>query len=255
MLYFRDYQWLRVNGSSRFSAYIAPDAQAREDVRWFMRLAYVASGPEWRRVHEWHRPRLWMDLRRFKVPGTSWRDLERMSFWELPGPEDDYWEWQRNFGCGGLEAHFHPGQGQEQEQLEIYDHMWRVAGREGRWLTVELASFVDGVAVKGEMPQAPAAVTSQGETVREEPEAEFWKKHAQFYLVEDVPFGTVTVRVPRNARDPEAYAMARAQALIGIDEPQHLEISDYFKDNEEDALKSIHNDLYVELHLGGYYED
>lgn len=254
MLYFRDYHWLRVNGASRFSAFISPGVRKREDVAWFLQLTYLASGPEWRRVQSWDRPRLWMDLHLFKVPGKSWRDLEKLNYWELPGPDDDYWKWQDNFGCGGLEAHFYPNQGQKEgEQLVIYDHMWRVAAREGRWLTVELASFVDGVVVKEEMPESPVAVTSTGETVREEPDVEFWKKHAQFYLLENVPFGTVTVRVPRNARDPESFALARARELVGIEEPDHIVIDDYFKRNK--THESLRDDLYVHLHLHGYYED
>jgi hypothetical protein len=134
VLYFRDNQWLRVNGASRFSAYISPEDRKREDVSWFLQLMYLAAGPQWRRVPSWERPRLWLEMAHFRVPGSSWRDLERANYWELPGDGDDFWKWQENFGCGGLEAHFYRRRGtKDHEQLTIYDHMWRVATREGGW--------------------------------------------------------------------------------------------------------------------------
>ena len=68
-----------------------------------------------------------------------------------------------------------------------------------------------------------------------------------------MPFGTVSVRVPRNARDPEAPALARARALVGVDEPEHIDVTDYFK--LEKSSKDLHDDIYVELHFNGFYED
>lgn len=96
-------------------------------------------------------------------------------------------------------------------------------------------------------------MTPDGKEARDEPNAEFWKKHAELYLVEDVPFGTVTVQVPRNSRDPEAHALARARALVGVDEPEHIDVTDYHK--LEKSSERLHGDIYVELHFNGYYED
>ena len=76
--------------------------------------------------------------------------------------------------------------------------------------------------------------------------------NAELYLIENVPFGTVTVQVPRNARDPEAHALARARALIGVDEPEHIEVRDWYE--REKPSETLKDDLYVELHFNGFYE-
>ena len=64
---------------------------------------------------------------------------------------------------------------------------------------------------------------------------------------------TVTVRVPRNSRDPEAHALARARALVGVDEPEHIDVTDFNK--LEKSSENIRDDIYVELHFNGYFED
>ena len=76
---------------------------------------------------------------------------------------------------------------------------------------------------------------------------------AELYLVENVPFGTVTVCVPRNSRDPEAHALARARELVGVGEPEHIDVTDFSKRAE--SSENIKDDIYVELHFNGYYED
>jgi phosphoribosylformylglycinamidine (FGAM) synthase PurS component len=66
------------------------------------------------------------------------------------------------------------------------------------------------------------------------------------------------VRVPRNVRDPEAYALRRARAMIGVDEPEHIQVHDYLKINEriqKQCPENIQQDIFVELHFNGFYED
>jgi hypothetical protein len=182
--------------------------------------------------------------------------LEHLEYWDLPDPklsDDDYLDIESP--AGGIEAHYYPKCGSEEnEQLQLYDVIWRVAARDGRWFTVEMAALFDGRETRRELEQLPVAVTPDGAAKAEDPEAEFWKKHATFYLVESIPFGTVMVRAPRNARDPEAYAFSRAQELIGgLPLPQHVEVSDNYKPKEEDRL-GLRDDLFVTLHFNGYYE-
>ena len=69
MLYFRDYQWLLVNGYSHFNAFITSQHRGREDVTWFLNLRYEAGGAAWRRVR--HRPQVWLDLSSFQGPAAT----------------------------------------------------------------------------------------------------------------------------------------------------------------------------------------
>ncbi len=251
MVYFRDYQWLPVHGHNRFSAYIAPDARAREDVHWELRIHYVAGGAAWRRVQSWERPSLWLSLSGFEPKLRSWVDLERVNFWELEKEDEEAL-------CdegGWLDADFHSkGGSEENESSFVKDVIWRIAAREAGWFTVELAGFTDGRSLLDNLKGENVTVTPDGKEARYEPDAEFWKKHAELYLVENVPFGTVTVRVPRNARDPEAHALARARTLIGVDEPEHIDVTDYHKNGSEHS-ETLRDDIFVELQFNGFYED
>ncbi|MBV9128509.1 MAG: hypothetical protein JO117_10540 [Verrucomicrobia bacterium] len=257
MLSFRDYQWLRVNGASRFDAYIPLEARTREDVCWFLSLSYVAAGAAWRRVQQWNRPSLWLQISNFKAPARAWTDLERLNLWTLPGPElEDDWDWYYKAN-GMLEVTFDPKRGPAaREDSFINDHIWRVAAREDRWLTVELAAFADRADIWGRLPEERVTVTPEGGIEeRVEPDTEFWRQNATLYLVENVPFGTATVLVPRNARDPESYALARARELVGgVGEPEHIDIDDFAR-QVPGTDKPHHRDLSVILHFHGYYED
>lgn len=252
MLYFRDLSWLRVNGASRFDVYIGPQHRKRSDPMWTLRLRYIAAGAAWRRVREWERPSLWIELNYFQAPAHSWTDLAHFNFWELER-EDDPWEVRSPRGW--IEADYYPRtESNAGERLPLDDLIWRVAARHGRWFTIELAAFVDDDEILRKLEGRPLAVTSDGEEAEAEPEADFWKRHSTFYLVEDVPFGTVTVVTPRNARDPVAYAFTRAQQLIGgLPAPEHVEVADFLKRSPD--RPNLNNDLFVDLHFHGYYED
>ncbi len=251
MVHFREHHWLPVHGRSRFSAYISTDDRKREDVMWSMDLHYVAGGAVWRRVHDYERPSLWVGLTGYH-PGTRhWTDLERESYWELELDEDELL-WGRG---GGVDVLYDPRQGPQAVQRSfVNDHIWRVAARDGAWFTVELAAFADGRNILKDLAGQEVLVTADGAKERFEPGADFWKKHAELYLVENVPFGTVTVRVPRNVRDPEAYALRRARELVGVDEPEHIEVNDFYK-RDPDCQEAIRGDVWVELQFNGYFED
>jgi hypothetical protein len=252
MLSFREHQWQMVPGASRFHAYINTNDRKPEDVFWFMDIHYIAWGVGWRRVRIQHRPELWMRVSGFKLPGPAWRSLERLSYWNLPEDEGDTLDW--DWPGGGIETELRRADGPESYEHNFAgDHIWRVAARDGRWFTVELAAFTDG----GESARAALhefdAVTAAGTVEPAEPDADFWKTHGSLYLVENVPFGTVTVRVPRNARDAEAHAIARVRTLLATPEPEHIEVSDYLQ--RKKPHESLSDDLYVVLHFHGYYED
>ena len=258
MLYFRDSQWLRVNGgASTFNAYITLGDRQREDVMWSIHLRYLAAGARWRRVRQWERPSLWIEVNHFRPPADSWTGLERVHYWDLPDEDMSFNDYIMEYEspAGGIEAHYYPSCGsKEEEQLELYEVVWRVAARQGRWFTVEMAALYDGRDTHREVRGQPVVVTPDGKEEQAEAEAEFWKTHATFYLVEDIPFGTVMVRVPRNARDAEGYAYSRAQELIGgLPLPQHVETLQDTVPKKEDPL-GLSDDLFVTLHFNGYYE-
>jgi hypothetical protein len=87
-----------------------------------------------------------------------------------------------------------------------------------------------------------------------EPDADFYRKYAEFYVLENVPFGLVTVKVPRNVRDVEAFAVKRARDLIGVNEPEHIEVEDLAAGHQRKGSERLHADLQVKLHFNGFYD-
>lgn len=256
MIYFRDYQWLTVQGYTRFDVLINTEDRKREDVFWMLDLRCIAGGPQWRRVVDYKRPSLWLQISSFKPKLRDWTDLEHLSFWDLE--EED--EGDAVIGNSGmLNVDFYPKAGSdERESSFVNEAIWRVAGREGGWFTVELAGFADGRGLRDQLTAHEAKVTANGREEQAEPDADFWKKHAELYVMEAVPFGTVTVRVPRNVRDPEAFAMQRARSLVGVGEPEHIQVMDHLKSSQQhqqECAENISQDIFVELHFNGFYEE
>jgi hypothetical protein len=220
-------------------------------------MEFVAGGPAWRRAHSWQRPLFRIEVSSLKPP-RRWTDIEDYNFWCDPvcDKDGDDWDWFSK-GAGFLEAWFYSATDKNKAEYHFGgDHVWRVAAREGRWFTIEMAGLAEGTKISGELEKRPVAVTPDGREGREElpdEEAEFWKANSQFYLVEEVPFGLVTVQVPRNVRDQEAWAVARSRALAGTGEPEMIEWADYAQ--HEKATDLIRGDLYLHLHFNGYYED
>jgi hypothetical protein len=255
VIYFRDYHWLPVQGYTRFDALIQTDDKKREDVFWMLDFRCEAGGAEWRRVRHWERPSLWLQISSFKPKLRDWTDLEHLNFWNWEEEDDPL----TFIGpSGALEVDFYPNCGsKEREHSFLNDGIWRVAGREDGWFTVELAAFADGRSMLEQLNALEVRVTPDGHEERAGPDADFWKKNAELYFVENVPFGTVTVRAPRNVRDPEAYALRRARALIGVGEPEHIDVTDHLKSSErrqQACPENIRQDIFVELHFNGFYE-
>ncbi|HEY5042152.1 MAG TPA: hypothetical protein VIK53_09130 [Verrucomicrobiae bacterium] len=256
MIYFRDHHWLPVHGYNQFEALIQTDDRKREDVFWMLNFRCVASGAQWRRVRHWERPSLWLQISSFKPKLRDWRDLELLNFWNL---DDDDEAFTYPPPSGLLDVNFYPKAGSDaREHSFLNDAIWRVAGRDGGGFTVELAAFADGRNIFGQLAAQEVKVTPDGREERSEPEADFWKKNAELYLIEEIPFGIVTVRVPRNVRDPETYALRRAQELVGVGVPEHINVRDHWKSSErhkQNCPENIRQDIFVELHFNGFYED
>ena len=251
MLNFRDYHWLLVHSASRFSADIGLGGRPRDKVRWELNLRYIAGGAQWRRVRSSRRPMLTLGISSFEPPARKWTALEKIDFWDEPDCDEHGWPVKTRSGY--LDLHFHPtGLVGGWEEVSAWT-CWRVARREGAFFTVELAGTWDGRPIPRESPTEEVAVTADGSEERAAPEPERWTEQTDFYLIDAVPFGTVTVLVPRNARDPEAHALARARQLLGVGEPEHVEVTDFTK--FEKSTESLHDDLYVKLHFHNYYED
>ena len=256
MVYFRDYHWLPVHGYNQFEALINTECRKPDDVFWFINFRCVAGGAPWRRVAHYDRPSLWLEISGFKPKLRDWRDLESLKFWNWE--EEDEETFCPAAPCGYFDVDFFPGRGTDQrEHSFLNDAIWRVTGRDGGWFTVELAACADGRNVFGRLKDG-VKVTVDGREEGPEPEAEFWKKNADLYLIEEIPFGTISVRTPRNVRNPEAYALRRAHELIGIDRPEHIVVRDHWKSSQRhhhECPETIRDDIFVELHFNGFYED
>ena len=250
MLRFHDQPWMLRHGVSHISALISPGVKEPGDVFWQIHLWYVSRAACWRRVSWTHRPNVLLDLHGFHLPGRSWRSMEHLSFWNLSG--DD---WIDTAGAG-VDAEIRlEGLHKPSGLLRSGHSSWRIVQREGPIFTVEIS-----VLPEGQRPPPPALpeqilVTADGAedtTAAARPEDDCLRTGAMLYLVEDIPFGVITVQVPRNVRDPEAYAIARARQLtLAPEQPEHVDIYDHAPHVKE--FGNISGDLYVALHYHGYH--
>jgi len=236
------------HGVSHISALISSDVTEPRDIFWQIQLWYTNHAACWRRVPWTNRPNIILGLHGFQLPARSWRSMEHLNFWNL---SDDDW-----FVTGaGVDAQFSlDGLHKPISDLYCGESCWRVVQREGPIFTVEISVLPEG---KGLPPPAipeQILVTADGteETTTAKPEDDYLRTEAMLYVVEDVPFGVVTVKVPRNVRDPEAYAIARARQLMLVPEqPEHIAIRDHAPRMKE--FRNTAGDLYVALHYHGYH--
>lgn len=245
MLFFREHYWLPVPGRSVIEAHIGLHARTPEDVSWHLILHFVAGGARWRRVLQTDRPSIEVRVGFFKPGIAHWTELERVSFWCEERRERVFSE------AGVLEVRYRPGPGEKPIISDLVDHIWRVAAREGRVFTVELAAFANGRNIYLEM--AGVSVTAEGEEEPVELDEEFWKANAQLYLIEHVPLGRVQVTVARNAGNPEAVARNRVRALLGLEQVEYAQVWDFASLRSEFAEHTA--DMHVKLQYHGFYED
>ena len=105
------------------------------DMDWDLVMHYVAGGARWRRVPETQRPSIEVRVEFFEPQISHWTELERVSFWADAERDSIFSE------AGALSVRYKPGAGEKDLGSFLKDHIWRVAKRDGRLFTVELAAF------------------------------------------------------------------------------------------------------------------
>lgn len=267
MLRYRDHEWLVRHGPTRFEVYIAANHRKPEDVQWSMELHYIAAGAQWRRVQESHRPSVQLSVSSWEMPGTKWTDLEQCDFWDPDKgvPEKDLWMpvCLRMKG-GDMDVVYQEGPEAKFEMKTGMPVNWKVRERLGQRYLVEMAASM-GSCLRPPPEEKEVMVLPDGteEVVQEEKEdpADWWKGRADIYALEEVPFGKITVCVPRNAGDHLAYARRRVRDLLGLSRPpEAYQINDYLSkapkgEDEEPAANGLYDDVTVNLHYHGFYED
>lgn len=271
MLSYRNHDWMLRHGPSRFEAYITAKHREPKDVMWSLALHYMAAGACWRRVREYERPQVELGVSSWKMKTGKWQELAGIKFWDEEdgldaAPESAPWmprilRWQG----GWMDVCYKEGPGMKHELSSEFSVRWQVRERQGARFLVELAADPNG------LPQPPAEerslVLSEGqeeeEGVAKRELSDFWKQHATMYALEQVPFGKVLVRVPRNVQDVVGYARRRAFELLGVSKaPEAYQVNDFlnFKsgtetETEDRAMGGLDDDVYVKLHFNAYHED
>lgn len=259
MLSYRDYQWVLLHGPSRFEAHIDAGMRRAEEVRWELVLQYVAGGPQWRRVVQHERPSVELQVGCFHLPGRKWTSLEEMNYWNKQREGPGGWvDLLLNLGRGGcFDLLYHESPESEPEMVSLMSGFdWRVVERDGARFTVELAAAADGKWLwEPPKKEEQVLVLEDGtEEVQRAPEDESWKERAEVYAMEEVPFGRVTVKVPRNAGDAATFAQARARTLLGVTQaPEDVKVLDFAGSEKEHP--GISDELHVHLHYHGVFED
>ncbi|HEY1771394.1 MAG TPA: hypothetical protein VGG02_14175 [Chthoniobacterales bacterium] len=246
MLSFHQHHWLLRHGASRINAWLDSRTKTAADVSWDILLSYCAGGAQWRRVREWKRPSADLYLHNFRPDIRSWRDLERVDFWQVdPATTSECDPWPG----GDLLVEYHNPPFEPPPKRNVnFDIVWRVAARDGALFTVELAADERDLSTLLDVPSLVLPDGAPGD----EAAAEFWKDKAALYLIEQIPFGLVTVQVSRNARDPVQQALGRARSLLGLGEPEQIAVNDFAG---KPKSETISGDLYVDLHYHSYYEN
>ena len=254
MLSYRDHHWLLIHGPSRFSAAIGSGTRTPEDVWWYLELHYVAGGPQWRRVRSYQRPQFHLSVG-FHLKERKWTSLEEVNFWNTK--KDGGSPLARLLGEMACMCDLYYKESPDTEAvMTSFCHCnWRVIERDGARFSVELAADESAQLLLREPPKSEVVVLPDGteETIRET-EDESWKANVHVYAMEQVPFGLVRVKVPRNAGDVVAFAQARARHLLGLTkQPEHVVVSDFASSDSD--CPTIKDELHVNLHYHGRHEE
>ena len=234
-----------------FSAFVTPMAPTRK-IMWQLSLKYVLGGSVWRRVPHWRRPTFEIEISSFRPEMKSWTEIEMLNFWSREEESDDL---PFDFSSGFINATLWPSPAgsDAREDTPFADAIWRVTRRDGAFFTVEISGLADGRDRLFDALEKMIGVTPDGREERVEPPQDFWKANSVFYAIETIPFGQVRVRVPRNARDPQRFAVATMRNMIGAPEPEHIAVHDYYAGaNLSEGLK---DDIWVLLQYHGTREE
>jgi hypothetical protein len=266
MLSYCDHEWLVRHGPTRFELYITASHRQPKDVMWSLELHYMAAGAQWRRVREHQRPQVSLSVSSWHLPKGQWTDLEDIRFWDPDevAMEDRDMPLFLRWPGGWLDLCYTAGPGAEHEISTGLCAHWQVRERQGARFLVELAADPDGLKRLPPLEET-ALVLADGDEEQpgrgERDLADFWKQSATIYAMEWVPFGKVTVRVPRNAPDVVAYARRRVHEMTGLSlAPEAYQVNDFLemKHPTEDAnpvANGLHDDVFVKLHYHAYHED
>ncbi len=244
MLRYRGYNWALVHGESCIEVHLTPTSGAKRKPLWSLTLHYVAVGPEWRRCGKCDRPHFTLEVTDFHVPPGDWQNLSDVDFWNDA-------EFGKRFGAddyrspGYLNFYFQSSSRDESEKHSavLCPFHWRVVQRDGALITIELAADTDP---QGTFPQVLETVSAiPGQAA----ETDYSTIDHEIYLIETLPFGIVTVPVPRNAPDAYTYAEEHARRQFKTPHASHMTLNDY----QDCTYEDMRNDLYVELHYFGYH--
>lgn len=243
MLRYRGYDWTLVHGESRFEVNLGHAGSAHPEPLWWLRMMFIATGPEWRRCDDMDRPHMSLEISSFHVKPGDWRNLAEVDYWNRPDSGDMLKEMESGwFDTEFLSSYRETA---ERETTSFGEANWRVVRMDGPHITVEVFGGTD---VKNGLlgtPEMAATAPGGGEEAPPGGTGEH-----EVYLLETVPFGVVTVKVPRNARDPYAYAEQLARRHLKTPPADHMVI----RDHKDYGNEMISGDLYVNLHLFGYHE-
>lgn len=234
MLRYRGYDWTLLHGKSRVEVDLGLPGGSKKPM-WGLELHFVAVSPEWRRCGVTSRPYFEMSIEAFDVERGDWRNIAGANHWNVAEGNS----WPNNPDgqhTGWFHAEYNNRSGGKRECVTTAfgGVDWRVVELDGTLVTIEASSDTG--------PANSLAAEPGAEEAGRDPEHEL-------YVLETLPFGLVTVRVPRNAPDPFAYAETVARRELGLPAPDHVRIRDY-KDKGSDLISG---DFHVELHFSGYH--
>jgi len=247
----QDHRWKLDKDESRISAFLPSNARRPCDVCWMIDLHYLADEEAWHDKTPWERPRLHLQVSGFQLENPSWLGLEDLNVWVNLLDEDDDGEEgdDGSSGAGYLSLLYYP---KNDTQITVDDldhhHMWRVTARRGRHFTFEAVVLRDLPGVLQKASDQERALWPYDANGGRGPGEAFWRQVAEFYACETIPFDLVTVRVPRNARDPRHFARTRARQLTGIGEEGSITVIDFAQENMPPSVP-VNEDLWVKIEL------
>lgn len=255
MLRYRDQVWLLNRMRTRIEVWVPTGEEARTKPAFDVELEYHAGGAEWLGVDLSQRPHLTVRVGWFQPEVTDWRKLKGVSFWH-PMPDDGFLLLPRR-GVAEIRLR-HPMETPARRlHTDTTAHAFRFMQRDGPFFLMELATLADGTSIyRAEAEDVAVPVGPDGTPVPVETDEAFWRRvQPQLYLIEEVPFGLVTVRLPHNSRQPEAQAKAIVRRWLNCGEPDWVEVWNFWEPGK--GLRESQTDdwLWIKLHYGGDWRD
>lgn len=244
MLRYRGYDWALVHGESCIEVDLWSAEGGKRKPFWRLTLHYIAVGAEWRRCGKLERPHFSLEVMGFDVPPGDWRNLSEVNFWNQDESEifseDESW-----INSGDLRFHFansYLPNGEVQSSFMNY-FAWRVVKVDGALITIELSADGKPFSMNSETLQTVSAIPSPADAPEQADAAH------EIYLIETIPFGTVSTTIPRNSADPYAHAEELSRRHLRTPAPDHAEVRDFIESKHE----NLHADLHVKLHYFGFH--